>query len=242
MRTQLGSVLRFSVIRSWALGSVALVAVLLGSVSQASALGFVLAGDANGQDVIAGDQVTMTVSIAGEGTLGIVTLSVGVLFDDARLSYNQGASSTSSYTLYHVVLNPKTGAQSPGTYLNAATTCGGDFYSPSAGAGCALRVGQTNQVNVDFISTGFPSTGTTGQQQAIELMATLVFDVIGTPGLANISLSLTSPGNVIGNSSGVSIPATLAGSGSVNVIPEPTTALLVGLGLAGLGIAGRRQS
>jgi len=227
--------------KNWMAGLVVAAAFLLGA-SSASALGLILSGNANGQDVIAGDQVTMTVSIAGEGTTGIVTLSVGVLFDDARLSYNQGSSSTSSYTLYNVVLNPKTGVSAPGTYLNAAATCGGDFYSPSAGAGCDLRVGQTNQVNVDFISTGFPSTGTTGQFEPNELMATLVFDVIGTPGLANISLSLTSPGNVIGDNTGTAIPATLAGSGSVNVIPEPTTALLVGLGLAGLGIAGRRKA
>jgi hypothetical protein len=33
----------------------------------------------------------------------------------------------------------------------------------------------------------------------------------------------------------------LIGSGGVNIIPEPTTALLVSMGLVGLGIAGRRK-
>ena len=217
----------------------ALVAVLLGSVSQASALAINMAG-ADGQDVAGGDQFSITVSIAAEGTLGIVTLSVGLLFDDTRLSYNKAASSTTSYTLYNTVTNPKTGVSSPGTYLNAAGSCGGSYYSPTAGAGCALRINTTNQVNVDFISSGFPTSGNSGGTRG--LMATLVFDVLAVPGSAAINLSSTAPGNVIGDSSGNPIAATLSGSGSVNVIPEPTTALLVGLGLAGLGIAGRRKA
>jgi hypothetical protein len=183
--------------------------------------------------------VSVTVSIDAEGTTGIVTFSVGVLFDDAQLSYNQAASSTTSYTLYNTVTNPKTGVVGPGTYLNAASTCGGSYYSPTAGAGCEVRVGTTNQINVDFISSGFPSTGTTGG--TADLMATLVFDVIGASGSAAISLSLSSPGNVIGDNTGAAIAATTSGSGSISIIPEPTTALLVGLGLAGLGIAGRRR-
>ncbi len=31
-----------------------------------------------------------------------------------------------------------------------------------------------------------------------------------------------------------------SGSGAVTITPEPTTALLIGLGLVGLGVAGRR--
>jgi hypothetical protein len=212
-------------------------ALLVFSASSASALAISLGG-ASGSTT-PGSQVSVTVSIDAEGTTGIVTFSVGVLFDDAQLSYNQAASSTTSYTLYNTVTNPKTGVVGPGTYLNAASTCGGSYYSPSAGAGCELRVGTTNQVNVDYISTGFPTTGTTGG--TADLMATLVFDVIGASGSAAISLSLSSPGNVIGDNTGAAIAATTSGSGSISIIPEPTTALLVGLGLAGLGIAGRRR-
>ena len=217
-------------------------ALLAFSASSASALAISLGG-ASGS-AATGTQVSVTVSIDAEGTTGIVTLSVGVLFDDTRLSYNQSLSSTSSYTLYNQVTNSKTGVVGPGTYLNAASSCGGSYLQATAGAGCDLRIGTTNQVNVDFISTSFPTAGTTGQAEPNELMATLWFDVLALApgGQAALSLSLTSPGNVIGDNTGTAIPATLAGSGSVNVIPEPTTALLVGLGLAGLGIAGRRQS
>ncbi len=212
-------------------------ALLVFSASSASALAISLGG-ASGS-AATGTQVSVTVSIDAEGTTGIVTLSVGVLFDDAQLAYNIGASSTSSYTLYNTVTNPKTGVVGPGTYLNAASSCGGSYLSPTAGAGCALRIGTTDQINVDFISTGFPTIGTSGGSTG--LMATLVFDVIGVSGPAAISLSLSSPGNVIGDANGGAIAATTSGSGSINIVPEPTTALLVGLGLAGLGIAGRRR-
>ena len=212
-------------------------ALLVFSASSASALAISLGGASGNTTNLS--QVSVTVSIDTEGTTGIVTLSVGVLFDDAQLSYNIGNSSTTSYTLYNTVTNPKTGVVGPGTYLNAASSCGGSYLQPTAGAGCELRIGTTNQVNVDFISTSFPTAGTTGGTTG--LMATLVFDVIGTSGPAAISLSLTSPGNVIGDANGGAIAATTSGSGSINIVPEPTTALLVGLGLAGLGIAGRRR-
>jgi hypothetical protein len=72
--------------------------------------------------------------------------------------------------------------------------------------------------------------------------ATLVFRVLqGSGGTAAISLTTSSPGNTIALAGGAQGTATLTGAGVVNV-PEPTTALLIGLGLAGLGIAGRRRA
>ena len=199
------------------------VALLALGASSASAISFTLAG-ANGQDVAVSSQVSVTVTLDTEATTGITVMSVGVLFDDSRLTYNQGASSTTSYLLY--------GGKGGGGYLKAATTCGG--YP--GGTGCALAL--PGQVNADFVSVDL-SNGT--QNTGTSLLVTLVFDVTGAPGSASIALSSSSPGNVVGQPGGASVAPTLAGSGSVNVIPEPTTALLVGLGLAGLGIAGRRR-
>ena len=212
--------------KNW-VAALAVASLLLLSASSASAISLTLAG-ANGQDVVGGEQFSVTVSLDTESTTGITLLSIGVLFDDTRLSYNQGASSTTSYILY--------GGKGGGGYMKANGTCGG--YPQSAPAGCSLRVNTTNQVNVDYVSTDLSNgTQNTGSVQLV----TLVFDVLAAPGTAAITLSQTSPGNVIGQPGGGSTTGTLLGDGSVNVIPEPTTALLVGLGLAGLGVAGRRQ-
>ena len=101
------------------------------------------------------------------------------------------------------------------------------------------------QVNVDYTNVSL-TNGTGAGNVGVAQMATLVFDVTGTSGFAFINLSQTSPGNVIGQPGGLSTTGTLlggigGGAGGVNIIPEPTTALLVGMGLVGLGFAGRRK-
>ena len=195
--------------------------------NQASAVSITLSG-ANGQNVFPGDQVTVTMTLDTEATTGITLLSLATLFDDSRLTYNQGASSTSSYLFY--------GGKGGGGLLRAASTCGGGPGSVTAGAGCDLV--HPGQVNADFVSSDLANgTANTGSS----LLATLVFDVTGAGGFASIVLSQTAPGNVIGQPGGTSTTGTLIGSGGVNIVPEPTTALLVGMGLAGLGFAGRRK-
>jgi len=199
------------------------VALLVFSASSASAISFTLAG-ATGQDVGPTGQVSVTVTMDTEATTGITVMSVGVLFDDTRLTYNPGASSATSYLLY--------GGRGGGGYLKAASTCGG--YAPGGSCNLALP----GQVNADYVSADLENgTVNTGSS----LLVTLVFDLTGVGGSASIALSSSSPGNVVGQPGGASVVPTLAGSGSVNVIPEPTTALLVGLGLVGLGVAGRRK-
>jgi len=190
-------------------------ALVVFAAGSASAIGLTLAG-ANGQLVGVGDSVTVTVTLDADVT-GIVLISTGVLFDDTILSYNQGASSSPTYILY---VNGKT------PYMTPAT-------NPPE-----LRIGTTNQVNVDWTATSLTAgSGGTG----VELLATLVFDVIAVgDGVADIGLSITSPGNIVQLAGGINTTATLRGAGTV-ITPEPTTALLVGLGLLGLGVAGKRR-
>ena len=191
------------------------VALLTFSAGTASAILFTLAG-ADGQGVLAGDQVSVTVTMDTQSTLGITVMSAGVLFDDTRLSYNEGASSTTSYLLY--------GGKGGGGYLKAAQTCGG--YP--GGDGCQLAL--PGQVNVDYVSVDL-SNGT--QNSGVVMLVTLVFDVIApqNDGSAFIELTSTAPGNVVGQPGGGSImPAIDSGVGLV-VVPEPAIA---GLALAAI--------
>jgi len=215
--------------KSWVAGLVVAAAFLLGA-SSASAISLALAG-ANGQLVAVGDQVTITVTLDTEGQTGITLLSTGVIFDDAILTYNSGASSATSYILYQA-------GKAGGPYMTAAA-------DPPE-----LRFGTSDQVNVDFTATDLvngtgPATGNSAAGGGLipgGLLATLVFDVTGLgDGVADIYLSITSPGNVLAFGGGATATPTLAGAGTV-ITPEPTTALLVGLGLLGLGVAGKRRA
>jgi hypothetical protein len=199
-----------------------------------------------------GDQLIVTVSLDVEGFTGITLLSTGVVFSDAfssgRLTYNQGASTTTSYTLY----NPNTAAKGQpanGEFLTAASTCGG---YPNGGTGCDFWVGVMDQVNVDFISTDLAAgtsqpTGATAGQGTTSggVLATLIFDVPldATDGAFNIGISITAPGNVIGIPGGGTTTATLAGGGEF-FVPEPGLAslsLAALLTLTGLRTRARRK-
>ena len=209
-------------------------ALLAFGATSASAISFALGG-ANGQSVTPGvDQVSVTVTLDTGATTGITLWSIGVVFDDSRLSYNQGASSTTSYALY------ATGKGN--NFMTAVASCGG---YPAGGGGCTEVL--PGQVNVDHVNTSLTAgTGanniTSASLNNVGLLATLVFDVLANPGTASISITQSATGNIVGTAGGGTVAANLSGSGSVEVVPEPTTALLVGLGLAGLGIAGRRRA
>jgi hypothetical protein len=62
-----------------------------------------------------------------------------------------------------------------------------------------------------------------------------------TAGTEDIKLAISEAGGAVGGPGGVDLVAEGLVTFDVIPVPEPTTALLVGLGLVGLGVAGRRS-
>jgi hypothetical protein len=174
-----------------------------------------------------GDTITVYVDFNSTGN-DIYLLSVSVLFSDDTLAWDQAASSSPTYALY--VLGGKNNQ-----YLVAAST------------NLTLRAGTSNQILLDWQNTSLPggnrdACGITNLDPNVACgfrMATLVFTMIQPWGA--LTLSNSSPGNFFQLADG-SHPENAVSGDIVFPIPEPTTALLVGLGLAGLGVAGRRRS
>ena len=194
--------------------------LVLGAASASAFATTMTSNYSNGTVLTTGDTVSVTVNFDSEGAADISLLSVSVLFNDAIMSWDQGSSSSPSYALY---VSGGKGNQ----YLVPATT------------NLTLRTGTSDQILLDWQNTALP--GGNRDPGSFD-MATLVFSVADTgSGLAAFTLSNNSPGNILQLADGSNPANALSGDFDV-VTPEPTTALLVGLGLAGLGVAGRRRA
>ncbi len=161
-------------------------------------------------------------------TTGVQLLSVGLLFDNTVLAYvpqSLASVGTPSYILYGM-----SGMPAMITSLNAQQTTW--LLWPGT-----VPPGQS-QVNVNWADESFVGTFVTGTNS----IAKIRFQVVAAgDGIGEITMSLTAGGNIYQVAGNPVSPITLSGS-PINVItPEPTTAVLVGLGLLGLGVAGRRR-
>jgi hypothetical protein len=172
------------------------------------------------------DSFTVTVNFDTEGAIGTMLLSVGVEFDTTYLAY-QGTTS-GSYLLY----SPFVSMAQPAAWLSPAPSNGGIWGGTSPAP-------PIQKVNLDWISNGFPSAGTyisSDDDAYADALGILTFHIIAD-GAHSLDLSTSGNGNVL-QLGDASIVTNTAGP-SINIVPEPSTALLIGLGLVGLGVAGR---
>ncbi|MCH2184491.1 PEP-CTERM sorting domain-containing protein [Myxococcota bacterium] len=181
-----------------------------------------------GTSINIGDSVTVTIDLNTDGGTDLFALGVGFLFEGTGFTYDQGSSATNTYLLYTTAKNP---------YLIPASTCGG-----VSGSGCDTYLTNPNQVQLDFVSSAVGTgAGVPAASVGFENLATLVFTAT-TPGTYGFLFTFDPvTGGVLGLGDGSTESLTLGAGGSVTVVPEPTTALLFGLGLIGLGVAGRRS-
>ena len=163
-----------------------------------------------------GETVTVEVFFDTQGEADVTLLSVSVLFDSDAFTW---AGSSPTYILY-------TGGKGA-NYLKPATT------------NLTLRVGTTNQLLIDFQNNILPGSNAASGSAVI---ATVTFhvDALGD-GSADFALSNSHPGNILQLGDNSNPTNSVSGNFAI-ATPEPTTAVLVGLGLLGLGVAGRRRA
>lgn len=205
-------------------------ALVLFSASFASAyeLRLVSATPANTISSV-GDIVSYDIFLDTQGVNeGIVLFSASLIFDPAVVNYRLDLSDAEDY---YPLYAPGSGKTQPATWLIPIADPHQLWPAPPAGL---------NQVNVDFIEVNLnESIGTSTN----EYLGTLAFEVTGE-GTSAMNWSFDGGGNIF-NVQGVAIDEQVSMVNTLPVIttiPEPTTALLVGLGMVGLGVAGRRRA
>jgi hypothetical protein len=225
------------------------VAALLFGATSASAFAINWAPRGATNSLTTSDTVTVDVFLDAE--TGLQALSVGVLYpDDGTVAYDAAASdalppsgpglsgSSASYILY----TPASGSMltaMPATYLVPQQVPWGNWPGN-------LPAGQL-QVNINYAEVAL--SGATASGTGIYI-ATLVFHI--EPGFTGATLQLcnTCGGNVLSTAFGgppiVIAPGDIPLGAPIELtgvpVPEPTTAMLIGLGVLGLAVAGRRRA
>ena len=218
---------------------------LLGTTS-ASAFAVTMtsrSGDPTGgvSSLTTSDTVTVDVFLDADG--GITIFSVAVVNSNpAALLYDGAASAAlapahlastgaqASYVLY----TPAMGKGNPSTILYPLQSPAFLNFPPETPG--------TEQVNINYTEPAFGTTTATGTGIYV---ASMVFHVVADFASETLSLAFTTS-NLIQTGTVVTDPATIGLSSPITLtghaVPEPTTAMLIGLGVLGLGLAGRPRA
>jgi hypothetical protein len=205
------------------------VALLLFGAASASAYATTLSSSYDGTQ-IASDSITVSVDFDTEGGTDVMSLSVGVIFNTENLQ--QTGFTQPTYLLYTPTQGSGMAAiPANGLYPNAAATgtWGGTNPAPPL-----------SKFNIAWTCSNFPSGGCDAAGGGN--LGVLTFHIISTATTSNIDLQVSGDGNTLEGTGGSAniLPNTVSGAPIV-ITPEPSTALLIGLGLVGLGVAGRKS-
>ena len=236
-------------------------AMLLVGAGAASAYQLNLVATTPTDGIAVGDLVTYEVYLNTEGLSSITLFTAAFSFDPNVVAYRSDLSAQNSYFPLYALGNPKQGTTTawlepvpfpgdpnPG---DPGNTC--SLADPLCANPAKLWTGNQPpvgaQVNVSFKETNLNPTTATATNL---LMARLTFEAVGFGTSAGAWSFTDDFGGTVFSVADVDItapeyagPLSVTAGGTqplVSVIPEPTTALLVGLGLVGLGVAGRRRA
>ena len=178
-----------------------------------------------------GDIVSFDVFLDTEGESGITLISVGMTFDPSVVRYRPDFSDANDYyPLYAPAAGKGTGTFA--SWLEPASD------PPSEWGGLPPAIG--GQVNVEFYEVNLRETVATATNL---WLARLSFEAIG-PGVSLGQWGFGNGGHVF-RVDGVDVASSVTVTGDATMlpllVPEPATALLVGLGLFGLGATARRR-